>query len=369
MAKESFFSRLFGWNDQDEEAITTAEQEETITEEGSVGTTLQDAVVFVEELQSYYYNDICKMQADLIIQATLSEQQTRIAQKKIRQDQTALTQIDQILAELKEWSGEFQAVWKKAIYSFYDEIERQKLVSVQTKVFTVLLQLYAVNTRAELATVIAKRLEVYRKAWNIEKTTELPKNYNVILTDGKDGIETYHFGNFCKRVCVSANEAELTVNQLEQIRNMQIDVREQIPTDTVWVHVTNATRLQLNFMRRTCLVNATWEYQEEDAAPLLLDVVNTCDFEQYIKGVLQLVFMKNRYAIVTLVIPTQEMLKIIGPTERNGEKVEICKWLRFILKERSNLYKENLRTQRLDRRNIPEKLEFMSFAEFRKVYF
>lgn len=368
MAKGGFFSRIFGLDDEPEGALVN--EQEGITEQGTQnGTTLQDAVAFVEELQSYYYNDVCKMQADLVVQTNLTEQEVNVAQKKINQDKMALAQIDQILAQLKECVGEFQSVWKKAVYSFYDEIEKQKLISMQTKVFTILLRLNAVNTKLELASVIAKRLENYRKAWNICENVEVPRNYNVILTDGKDGIETYRFGNFCKKTRAKQIEVELTLKQLEQIRDMEVNLQEQVSTDKVWVYVANVTRLQLNFIRRTCFVRSTWESQEKEDDGLFLDEVRVCDFEQYIKGVLQIVFTKNRYAIVTLVVPTAEMLRVIGPIRQEEEKIEICKRLRFILKERSGLYKDNLRIQRLDRRNLPQELYFMSYPKFRKLYF
>lgn len=368
MAKGGLFSRLFGLEDESESTLTN-EQGEIGQSENQHGTTLQDAIAFTEELQSYYYNDVCKMQADMVVQTNLTEQGARIAQKKINQDKIALAQIDQILAQLKECAGEFQSVWKKAVYSFYDEIEKQKLVSVRTKVFTILLRLNVVNTKPELKSVIIKRLESYQKAWNICGNVEIPKNYNIILTDGANGLETYHFGPFEKKVQSKQNEVELTLEQLEQIRNMEVNLQERISTDRVWVYVANVTRLQLNFMRRTFFVRSTWEFQEDDDSKLLLDEVRTCDFEQYVKGVLQIVFAQNRYAIVTLVIPTAEMLRAIGTIRQEGTKVEICKRLKFILKERSGLYKDNLRAQRLDRRDLPQELHFMSYPEFRKMYF
>lgn len=368
MAKKGFFSRLLGLEDEPENILEN-EQEEAEGNSNQYGTTLQDAVAFAEELQSYYYNDVCKMQADMVVQTNLTEQEARTAQKKINQDKIALEQIDKILLQLRECAREFQSVWKKAVYSFYDEIEGQKLVEVQAKVFTILSKLNAVNTKQELVPVIAKRLEIYRRAWNICEDVDAPKNYNAILMDGKDGVETYHFGPFYKKVQSNEHEENLTLKLLEQIKEMEVKLQEQIPTDKVWVYVANATRLQLNFMRRTCFIRNTWEFYEDDDGQLLLDEVRVCDFEQYIKGVLQLVFTKNRYAIVTLVVPTEEMLKVIGPTQQEGIKVEICKRLRFILKERSGLYKDNLRTQRLDSRNLPRELQFMSYPKFRKAYF
>lgn len=369
MAKGDFWSRLFGLDDDGQEGTLGNEQSGQKQEENQVGNTLQDAITFVEELQSYYYNDICKMQADLVMQSNLSEKQVKVAQKKVHQDQIALDQIDKILDQLKAYMGEYQTVWKKAFYSFYDDIEKQKMEEVQKDVFTVLLELSAVNTKPELTQIIANRLANYHKAWNIAQKLEIPKNYNVILTDEKGGVETYQFGDFSKQVYTRENDVELTEEQLKQIRMMKVDLGAQVPTKEVWVYVTNSTRLQLNFMRRTCFVNTTWEYSKEDSSKLFLDVVKVCDFEQYIKGVLQLVFSKNRYAIVSLVIPTNEMLNSIGPTLQVDGKVQICNRLRFILNERSSLYKDNLRTQRLDRRDIPEELQFISYPDFRKMYF
>ena len=80
MAKGGFFSRLFGLDDEPEGALVN--EQEGITEQGTQnGTTLQDAVALVEELQSYYYNDVCKMQADLVVQTNLTEQEVNVAQK------------------------------------------------------------------------------------------------------------------------------------------------------------------------------------------------------------------------------------------------------------------------------------------------
>lgn len=148
MAKKGFFSRLLGLEDEPENILEN-EQEEAEGNSNQYGTTLQDAVAFAEELQSYYYNDVCKMQADMVVQTNLTEQEARTAQKKINQDKIALEQIDKILLQLRECAREFQSVWKKAVYSFYDEIEGQKLVEVQAKVFTILSKLNAVNTKQE----------------------------------------------------------------------------------------------------------------------------------------------------------------------------------------------------------------------------
>lgn len=368
MAEGGFFARLFGLEDTNSETEQENRIEDTVESNTieSTGTTLQDAVNFVAELQSYYYNDICKMQSDLVVQ-TLSTNEEKFINKKIKQDKTALSQIDEVLDQVKENQKEYQTVWKKSVYSFYDEIEKVKLASVQTKVFAILIQLCAINTKQELDTIILNRIEKYKEAWNISEEIQIPKNFNAILIDGSDGLERYRFGEFFKTV--HTNDADIVLNgkQLNQIRALDFEFKDNIPTDEVWVYVSNVTRLQLNFMRRNCMIGNTWE--ELPKNKLILDVVKMKDLKQYLKGVLQIVFTKNAHAVISIVVPTREMLSVLGPIEKKDEKVEIVKRYRFYLKERSGLYKNNLITTRISRRRIPEKVQFISYLEFKKMYF
>lgn len=371
MAERNFFARLFGHD----ETSPDNEQEnrlENITETNILeptGTTLQDAVNFVAELQSYYYNDICKMQTDLVVQTTLTQGEVNFINKKIKQDQVALSQIDEILDLVKQNEKEYQSIWRKSVYSFYDEIEKAKLATVQEKIFAIILGLCAVNTKPELKSIILNRIEKYKNAWNINGEVQIPANYNVILVEGGDGIEKYRFGKFCKNVIVSDNEHILSSKQLDKIRALDFEVEEEISTDKVWVYVSSVTRLQLNYMRRTCFIDNDWEYAPDETNHLCIDIVKVDDLDQYLKGILQIVLTKRNHAVISIVIPTNNMLRVIGPTEKKGEKIEICKKYRFYLKERSGLYKGNLLTARIDRRYIPEKLQFISYLKFRKIYF
>ena len=96
---EGFWARLFGFDNAESEYKNEGRSEDVagIDTSENMGTTLQDAVSFIAELQSYYYNDICKMQADLAVQTTLSQSRVNFIKKKLRQEQVALSQIDQIL--------------------------------------------------------------------------------------------------------------------------------------------------------------------------------------------------------------------------------------------------------------------------------
>lgn len=370
MAQRSFFAKLFGLNESetiDENRSEDLVKEDTQEEEAS--PSLQDAINFIVELQSYYYNDICKMQSDLLVQTSLSQNRVNFINKKIKQEQQALSQIDVLLEIVKQNEREYQSVWKKSIYSFYDEIEKTKLLSVQKKVFEILLKLYEINTKEELKSVIQGRLEKYKDAWNINGNFELPVNVNAILIDEADGIEKYSFGRFCKYVYASNTDKVLTPKQLDAIRKLSLEFENKIPTNNVWVYVSSCARYKLNFMRRTCILGNDWEYKPETEKGLFFDVIQVKDLEEYLKGVLQIVLARKTYSVISIVVPTMEMINVIGETKQEEGKVKICKEYRFILKERSGLYKENLLTARIDRRCIPEKLKFISFLKFKRDYF
>ena len=371
MAEGNFFARLFGLDEasSDNERENRVENTAETNISETTGTTLQDAVNFVAELQSYYYNDICKMQTDLVVQTTLTQGEVNFINKKIKQDQVALSQIDEILDLVKQNEREYQSIWRKSVYSFYDEIEKAKLATVQEKVLRIILRLCVVNTKPELKSIIFNRIEKYRDAWNINGEIQIPTNYNVVLVEGYNGIEKYQFGEFRKNVIANDNDRVLSSEQLNRIRAMVFEVEGEIPTDKVWFFVSSVTRLQLNYMRRTCFIDNDWEYAPNETNHLCLDIVRVADLEQYLKGMLQIVLTKRNYAVISIVIPTNSMLRVIGPTERRDDRVEICKKYRFYLKERSGLYKDNLLTARVDRRNIPKRLQFVSYLKFRKNYF
>ena len=369
MAEGGFFSRLFRLNDSDSEQENQNENkvETNVTE--ATGTTLHDVISFVSELQSYYYNDICKMQTNLIVQTGLTKSEVNFINKKIKQDQVALSQIDEIFDLIDKEERKFQSVGRKSVYSFYDEIEKAKLETVQKEVFEILLKLCEVNTKPELDSVIRDRIELYHQTWKIDTQFSIPKNYNPILVDGNNGIEEYRFGDFEKFVYQIDNEKVLSSKQLDKIRALKFEFEDRIQTDCVWVCVASVTRFQLNFMRRTCIIKNDWEHIPENTDKLYFDIVNVNDLEQYLKGILQIILSRKTYAVISIVVPTNDMLRCIGPIEQKEGKVEICKRYRFYLKERSGIYKNNLITARIDRRNIPEKLQFVSYLKFRELYF
>lgn len=372
MTQKNFFARFFGLNEPESETVNNNRSEDLVIEsivKQDTSPTLQDAINFTYELQSYYYNDICKMQADLLVQTSLAQTRINFISKKIKQEQVTLSQIDNLIKIIKNYEREYQEIWKKSIYSFYDEIEKKKLSVVQKKVFEILLKLCEINTKEELKSVIKKRLEKYKIAWNIEGDIKFPVNVNAILADEANGIEKYNFGEFSKYVYASNFDKILTEKQLDRIRKLNVTFENEISTKHVWVYVSSCSRYKLNFMRRTCILENDWEYRPETKKGLFFDVIQTNNLEQYLKGILQIVLAKKTYAVISIVVPSQEMINVIGKIEQNDGKVKICNEYGFILKERSGLYSENLLTARIDRRHVPNELKFISFLKFKRDFF
>lgn len=377
MAEGNFWSRLFRRevsSSDDSNSIVVREQETMVEDDKknmteSEGVSLQDVVNFVAELQSYYYSDICKSQTSMVVNTSIPQNRINFIHKKIKQDQQALSQIDEILDLVKQNEREYQSIFGKSVYSFYDEIEKEKLTTIQEKVFKIIIRLYAVNTKPELNNIILKRIEMYKKAWDIAEEIQIQDNYNAILVDENNGIEKYQFGKFTKNVISDENEKELTYTQVDKIRKMDFEFEEKIQTEDIWVYVSSVSRLELNYMRRTCFIDNKWEYEPDRQGHLFLDIVKVTDFEEYLKGILQIVLTKANHAVISVVVPNDDMKNIIGQIEEKGDKVEIYKKYRFYLKERSGLYENNLLTTRIDKRFIPEKLRFISYLEFKKNYF
>lgn len=377
MAEGNFWSRLFRRevsSSDDSDSIVVREQETMVEDDKtnmteSEGVSLQDVVNFVAELQSYYYSDICKSQTNMVVQTSIPQNRINFIHKKIKQDKRALSQIDEILDLVKQNEREYQSIFGKSVYSFYDEIEKEKLKTIQEKVFKIILRLYAVNTKLELKNIILKRIEIYKQAWNIAEEIQIEDNYNAILVDENNGIEKYQFGEFTKNVVSYDNDKELSSTQVDKIRKMNFEFEKEIQTENIWVYVSSVSRLELNYMRRTCFIDNKWEYEPNKNGHLFLDVVKVTDFEKYLKGILQIVLTKANHAVISVVVPTDDMKNVIGKIEEKGDKVEIYKRYRFYLKERSGLYKDNLLTTRIDKRFIPEKLRFISYLKFKKVYF
>ena len=367
MAGGNFWAKLLGIEDENETENRTNSQEFSEASD-SKELTIQDAISFVSEIQSYYFNDICKTQADIAIHVTSVRGKEDFFRKKVKQNQLALAQIDLILEEMKQNETDYQSIWRKSIYSFYDELEKSKQEEAKKKAFEIMLRLCEVNVNPELQNIITERVKKYKEAWKITEHIEIPQNTNVILVESNGDVEKYQFGKFSKNVNSNRTIQELTSNQLDAIRKMKISV-ENIETDSVWIYVSGVTRLQLNFMRRDCFIGNLWEHSDNEQGEFLLDVVDKKDLSIYLKGVLQIVLTQNRYAVISFVVPTEKMKRLVGRVQVVGDKVQIYRKINFFLSERNKEFGSNIFTARIDKRDIPEEISFVSYIEFKKQYF
>lgn len=367
MAGGNFWTKFLGIEDErmSENRYNSQELSESFN---SKELTIQDAINFVSEIQSYYFNDICKTQADIAIHATSVRGKENFFRKKVKQNQLALSQIELILEEMKQNETEYQLVWRKSIYSFYNELEQNKQEEAKKKSFKILLRLCEVNIRPELQNIIIERVKKYKEAWKITEQIEIPQNTNVILLEANGNIEKYQFGKFSKEVNSNRTLQDLTINQLDLIRKMKISV-ENIETDSVWIYVSGVTRLQLNYMRRDCFISNLWEHNDRNHEGFFLDIVDKKDLDIYLKGVLQIVLTQNRYVVISFVVPTEKMKRLIGKVKVIGDKVQICNEINFFLSERKEDFGCNIFTTRIDKRNIPDEVKFVSYIEFKKQYF
>lgn len=370
MAEKGFWARLFGTDDNATSSATNARNNES-NANNPTEATLSDVITFLIEIRNYYDNDIQRMRTSLCLrEVNMTESEERFTNKKIRQEEIALAQIDDVLQQVRAEEEKYRSVFKKSMYSFFDEVEDVKLAEAQTAVLGIIIKLCEINTKPELDNVIRSRIESYRQAWNISTELDIPQNYNPVLVDEEDGIETYRFGKFTKKVKQCENERTLTPKQLQQIRALKIGFEKTIETDVVWVRVSSVTRAQLNRMRKTCIFKNDWEHLDKEEAKLTFEVVRKEDLEQYLKGVLQIVLPRRNHAVISIFIPTKNMLRIIGPVKELEQRVEIEKKFLFIYRERSlRYYNGNLMTARIDRRHMPDNLCFVSFPNFREAHF
>lgn len=374
MGEIGFFAKIFGWNHEEEERNENQENI-NISKSDDEKSTLQDVIHFVSELQSYYYNDICKIQTESLTRSDINEDEEEFLKKKVIQESIAMSQIDMILQEIVKCEREYQSIWGKSVYSFYNEIEKEKLKEVQEKVFKIIIKLNQVNVKLELETIILDRLEYYRKAWELSKDIVIPTNNSLVILSRENGEETYKFGRFKKTICADNNSIKykFSSTQVKAIQNIKVNISFESSSEEIWVHCSNVTRAELNFMKKTSIFSNDWEksIEEQAKSSVAFDVVKVTDFEEYLKGILQLLLMRKTYVVISVINPNNYMKKLLKDRIKLYEKESkvLIKGLKFILDERKGLYDDNLQVVRIDRRNIPENLEFIPFMEFKKYYF
>ena len=359
-----FLAKIFGRREELEETETVLQ---TNQQERKPEITIREVVSFVEEIQSYYYNDICQMQTDIIMGKDSEKEEFHKAM--IQQEEQALKQIDKIIAEMKELEGKLQEIWGKSIYTFYQEIEEHSQSEIKEKLFYKLMQLCTSNVKEELNSVIENKIRRVQQEWMVCLDMPIPKNENLILLNKEKGIETYTFSGFRKEIIENKHPYHLSSKQLQAIQDIQVEMTFPEVMDEIWISMAASTRLQLNSLRRTAMFDNVWEEEGILGTQIQFDSIKYKDVTSYIKGMLQLLFKNNTYVVTTVIYPTEQMLHQIGGVEHKEQKILIKNGLKFIWNERRGIYQENVQVVRLDRRNIPPIVKFIPYLDLKKMYF
>ena len=360
-----FLARIFGRRDDalEETQTVSPEMQKGRTEE----VTIQEVVAFVEEIQSYYYNDICQIQSDIIMGK--DRQKEEFYKAIMEQEDQALKQIDQIVTKMKELELQLQELWGKSIYTFYQEIEERNQKEVKQEIFYQLLNLCTRNVKEELNSVIENKVRKVQQIWNICLDVPIPKNENLILLNKEKGIETYTFSGICKQIIENKDPYHLSLKQVESIQNIKVEITVPEMVNEIWISMAAIPRLWLNSLRRTAMFDSVWEENGLIGTQVRLDRIPSSDITSYMKSMLSLLWKKDTYVVATVIFPTEQMLYQIGKVVYEQQKVFITKGLKFIWNERKGVYQENVQVARLDRRRIPQVIKFVPYLDLKKMYF
>lgn len=359
-------SELFEQNEENERSEnsenTVSKQKEKRVEE-----TIQLSVVtdFVRELEGYYINDLFK-QRSTFMNDFITDEQAAFLKKKIRQYEIALQEITNIKNKLIEKERDCQEIWAKSSYSFYSELEKNKLKNVFYETFEIIRFLLFINVIPELDEIIGIRLKAYKESWNIVNVS-IEKNTNLRIVAIQDGIETYLFGDFKKQIVSARNE--ISLEQLDLIRRLKIKFCFTNPINKYWIHCATITRQQLNFLKKTTVFPNDWEKGRENQ--IIYDIVEQSQLEYYIKAILQLLINKKDFVIISLINPNEVFYeKVKDAVEINSENqiVTVLDTMKFLLQERNGVYENNLQFAFISKKQKLETLSFCSFKDFQSNF-
>lgn len=344
---------------QDKEVVESKEQERT-----DKPIELSEVIEFIRELESYYTNDIFKEKSEYI-DSVLSEPEIIFFQKKIKGYEIAMKSIVDIKEKLLEKERGFRELWGKATYSFYNELEKQKLKETLEESYEIVSQINAINVIPELDSIIQKRIETYQKSWNII-SNNIPRNTSLRIISRIGNIETYQFGQYQKQIIDSQNYHELLPEQINAIKDSSIKLKFKQPTKSgIWIHCATIERNKLEYVKRTTIFTNDWE--EAMANQIVYDIVEYQNIEYYIKSILQLLLPRKTYVIMSIINPNEEIYRKIEHAIEKDElnrKVKIINKQAFLLPERTGEYGDNLQFVYISRKQQIKEIVFRPFTEF-----
>ncbi len=363
-----FWKKLFG-DDEDERTVSSETNPiiQTPREEENKVVTLDEVGTFVAEIQSYYVNDNFKYQTEYISNSQ-SETKARFLEKKMYFEKLAENRITSILAEIRTIEASTRDIWGKSIYSFYEELEKNKLESVYNQVFSLILSLRAVNVKKELDPIIISRIEKYRDSWNISPSVEIPESSSINIISLDEQKEIYQIGTHIVEIKNQNIKRKLSETECNQIANMEIELNFTNPSEFIMIRFASVSRKQISRLYKTAILEDCCMFYENPKIEFF--VIKKNELNNFIKSILQITLAFNQYCVITAMNSNADVLDILkDSTIQNNQKREIKKTFQFIWSERSNKYKDNYKVAYIKRKYIPKKLIFENFNELRSKFF
>lgn len=364
----SFWKKLFGNDDEGKEVSSeTVPNIQPQREDENTVITLDDVGNFVAELQSYYANDYFKLQSEYISNSP-TEAKASFLNKKMYFEKLAETKITTILNEIRRIESSTRGIWGKSIYSFYEELEKEQMENVYEQVFSLIIQLRAINVKKELDPIILSRLEKYRTSWNISNTIEIPENSAVNILSVDEEKESYQIGTHIVNFKVN-NHVKRVLSQTEndKIANMKVELEFDDPGEFIMVRFANVDRKTMNRLSKTAILPDSCQFYEEPKIRFF--VVKKNELNNFIKSVLQISLSFNQYFVITVMNMNSYVSNLLSDVVIKKDRIiEVKDSFTFIFNERSELYKDNLKVAYIKRKYIPEEMFFYNSNELRKMF-
>lgn len=365
-----FWKKLFGDDDEDRNVSSETNpimQSQNSREDENKVITLDDVGNFVAEIQSYYVNDNFKLQSDYISDSQC-EIKANFLQKKLYYEKMAENRITSILKEIRKIEASSRAIWGKSIYSFYEELEKNQMETVYNQVFSLIIQLRAVNAKKELDPIILARLEKYRNSWNISQTIEIPESLAINIISVDEEKEVYQIGTHNVEVKANQNVKRiLNDSESDKIANMEFELEFENPSEFFMIKFASITRKQMNLLSKTAILPNNWQYGENNKACFF--VVKRNELEHFVKSITQMILPFNQYLVISIMNLNSYMKSILqNNIIEDNKKIELKNIFTFVWKERGEEFKDNWKVAYIKRKYIPKKLVFQNFNELRKNF-
>lgn len=354
-------SDIFDFDKRDDDSKNADEQKISEIESKLLNPNIS-IIDFVREIERYYREYIFHVRSGYIT-GNLSNEEAIVFKRKMEQYEMVHNQIISIRTKLVELEKDTNSFGTES-FSFSDMIQKESLEVLHTKSFEITKKINAINVIPILDKYIEVKLQEFKTKWNIHGS-EIPKNTSLRIIEVKDNAEVYQFGNFKKAVVIS-DAKPLLSEQVDVISNLTLNFSLKTPSvNQLWVRCTTITRRELDFLKKSSIFKNDWEVGNTE--DICFDIVNSEDFDYYIKSLLQLLLNKKDFVMITVINPNNEFLQFhqnIFQEDAHNQKIKVIDKMAFWLAERNGLFKSDLMFQFVSVKDKKEQIDLQSYEAF-----